>query len=259
MPLHQGAQSTEAHNSCQLLLEQPEASADDPAGKMAQHPEKQTELKLVLAEGPGKQSGSFEVTEALKQQARAAADLQLLPGWTKDTDDCGVSYYANASLDTIQYTHPALNAPPFSPDLTDYVMGHPAPHASAWAWMLYLWLRDVKSTHSVVGTLCALRLCAPPRDKLFQRRIKFRMWFMVSSLLSSTFFYASFAIRFSPNLNLLTAEELSLGQQIHACQRIPRCFLLTTAFYVVIVSVPFGIFRCERVRRSSTLRDYTHA
>ena len=218
MPLHQGASSTEP-------------------------------LNLAVAEESGNQSGSFEVTEALKQQSRAAADLQLPPGWAKFTDDYGVSYYSNASRGTIQYTHPCLNAPPFSPDLTDYVMGHPAPHASAWAWMLYLWLREVKATHSVVGTLCALRLCAPPRDQVFQRRIIFRMWFMTTSLLASTFFYAAFALRFSPNFNVLTDQELSAKQQINACTlKNPRCFLLTSAFYAIFVSVPFAIFRCERLR-----------
>lgn len=242
MPLHQGASST------------------DP---LVQHAADQMQaLNLAVAEESGNQSDSFEVTEALKQQSRAAADLQLPPGWTKFTDDYGVSYYSNAPLGTIQYTHPSLNAPPFSPDLTDYVMGHPAPHASAWAWMLYLWLREVKATHSVVGTLCALRLCAPPRDQVFQRRIIFRMWFMTTSLLASTFFYAAFALRFSPNFNLLTDQELSLKQQVAACQTHTRCFLLTSAFYAIFVSVPFAIFRCERLRLVqphfllSTLRNH---
>ena len=140
-----------------------------------------------------------EVITEKEQQSHATAYAEVPPGWNKLTDDYGVTYYVQPSTGTFQYTHPSLNAPPFAPTLTDYVMGHPAFNAQAWAWMLYFWVREVKSSHSVIGTLCAVtlcgrNLCAPPRDKLFQRRVTFRIYFMISSLLSSLLMQAAFMV-----------------------------------------------------------------
>lgn len=173
-------------------------------------------------------------------------DKQLPSGWVKLTDDHGVSYYAEPSIRIFQYSHPSLNAPPFAPDCTDYLMGHPSHDSPAWAWMLYLWVREVKSTHSVIGTLCAVsicgrRLCAPPLDKLFQRRVAFRIWFMVSSLISSLFWQVSVKIllleRGDPNF--------AVEEAISGCNVSARCTLLSIFLQLMFVSVPFGIFRCK--------------
>ena len=241
------------------------SSTDDLAGNAAQH----AELKTLVVVQESEPQCSFSVAIASpNQQSRAAADMQLPPGWTKLTDDYGVSYYANASLDSFQYTHPALNAPPFSPDMTDYTMGHPAPEAPAWSWMKYLWLREMKSTHSVVGVLCAVSLsgrslCAPPRDAVFQRRVWFRIWFMISSLVSSLFFSTSFNIIFGgaeraasdfyPGTTISRGVDFNIpaSELISECERSMTCFWKPIVLQFFVVSVVFGMYRCELDREQT--------
>jgi hypothetical protein len=178
---------------------------------------------------------------AFSQETHLACDKQLPLGWMRLTDNHGVSYYVEPSLGTFQYTHPSLNAPPFAPDHTDYVMGHPSHDAPALAWMLYLWVREVKSSHSVIGVLCALslcgrRVCAPPLDKLFQRRVAFRMWFMISSLLSSLLWQVCTKI-------LVKNPKSTVDEAISGCSTETRCTLLSIFLQMMFVSLPFGILR----------------
>jgi hypothetical protein len=188
------------------------------------------------------------------QQSRdgAAADIQLPAGWVKLTD-CYGTYYGNANLNTFQRTHPSLNAPPFALEMTDYNFGHPAPDAPAWAWMMYLWLREVKSTHSVVGTLCAVslcgrRLCAPPRDTLFQRRTGFRIWLLISFLLASLCFHASLTISFGASelgvSPFSRTPSFTSGQLVRECGQSRNCFWKPAIIQAFVVSLPFGIYRC---------------
>jgi hypothetical protein len=250
-------------------LQEVAASVDthDLSGNVAQD----AELKnLVVVQESDPLCNIVVAVASPNQQSRAAADLQLPPEWTKLTDDHGVTYYANASLDSFQYTHPSLNVPPFAPDMTDYIMGHPAPEAPAWSWMMYLWLREVKSTHSVVGTLCAVSLfgrslCDPPRDAVFQRRVWFRIWFMISSLATSLFLQAVLSLIFGsieysasiidPRTNrTMLGVDTTVPASVYTsyCQSSTTCFWKPIIVQFFGVSVIFGIYRCELSRENTT-------
>jgi hypothetical protein len=183
------------------------------------------------------------------QPSRATSDMKLPPGWSKLADDYGVTCYVEPSTGNIQYTHPSLNAPPFAPNLTDYIMGYPAPDAPAWAWMLYLWMREVKSSHSVIGTLCAVSLCgrslcSPPRDRLFQRRVTFRIYFMITSLLSSLLFQIAVMVMQFANVSKVDSRKVQVDQAIRSCNQNRGCMVSSIFIQFIFVSLPFGIFRC---------------
>lgn len=235
-------------NTSRLLLPtQHDASSDNAVDDRQQHASSLVSAVNLMTEKP---CGFVVDSTALDKQsfAAVASGMKLPLGWTQFADDHGVTYYVEPSTGTFQYTHPSLKAPPFAPDLTDYVMGHPAPDAPAWAWMLYLWVREVKSSHSVIGTLCAVSpfgcsLCAPPRDKLFQRRMVFRMYFMISSLISSTFLQVAFVMQFNPSR--VSTANVSADQRISQCSKSTSCTAANIFIQFMMVSIPFGIFRFE--------------
>jgi hypothetical protein len=226
-----------AHPSSPLLLLAPPAASSG----VALDPSVKHQADAVVGQGLERRDFILHAA-AFSQETCLASDKQLPLGWMRLTDDHGVSYYVEPSLGTFQYTHPSLNAPPFAPEHTDYVMGHPSHDAQALAWMLYLWVREVKSSHSVIGTLCALslcgrRACSPPLDKLFQRRVAFRIWFMISSLLSSLLWQVCAKILFRRD------PKSTVDEAISGCSTDSRCTVLSIFLQMTFVSLPFGIFR----------------
>jgi hypothetical protein len=183
-----------------------------------------------------------------EQHAVCSDDMMLPPGWVKLHDD-HVTYYANADLRAFQCTHPSLNAPPFQLDKTDYVTGLPAIDAPAWRWMKYLWWREVKSTHSVIGTLCALssrfgcKCLSPPRDVVFQSRLWFRMLHTLSSWASSfcvhTVTFIALGFRANPNQTATMGPEDAYAATEHS----PHMSWIPYAAQLLGQSIPFSIYR----------------
>ena len=167
---------------------------------------------------------SFDKVAVVKPAV--AANLPPLPSeWTQLNDDDGTTFYASPNV--VQYTHPSLNAPPFDLERTDYVMKHPAPDAPARSWILYLWLRDVKCTHSIMGVLCAISWCSLPHDIAFQRRIVWRIYLAVCNLFCALLFQVAGRNAISP------------GKE---CDQ--QCTLQIIPVQILVVSVPLAIFRC---------------
>jgi hypothetical protein len=175
-------------------------------------------------------------------------DMMLPPGWVKLNDD-QVTYYANADLRAFQCTHPTLNAPPFQLDKTDYITGLPAINAPAWRWMKYLWWREVKSTHSVVGTLCALSnrfgctCLSPPRDIVFQSRLWFRIWYMLSSLTSSFCVHTITFVLLGESILDTDFSDMKSEDAYAATEQSPHVSWIPYAAQLLGVSIPFSIYR----------------
>ncbi len=210
----------------------------------------------VLLDGSVLPAGVVDIKNSLRAQLISLEehgdDMMLPPGWVKLNDD-QVTYYANAHLHAFQCTHPSLNAPPFQLDKTDYITGLPAIDAPAWRWMKYLWWRQVKSTHSVVGTLCALshrfgcECLSPPRDIVFQSRLWFRIWYMLSSM-STSFSVHTIAFIFLGsnilNQNLVTGKA---DNAYAAAEQSSQRSWIPYAAQLLGVSIPFSIYRCKCV------------
>ena len=188
-----------------------------------------------------------------EEHAARSDDMMLPPGWIKLRDG-QITYYANASLHAFQCTHPSLNAPPFQLDKTDYITGLPATDAPAWHWMRYLWWREVKSTHSVLGTLCALshrfgwKRLSPPRDMVFQSRLWFRIWYFLSSLTSSFSLHTTvFMLLGSSILKQDFFNGAKPDQCYAAAEQSSQKSWIPYVSQFLLVSIPFSIYRCKFV------------
>ena len=193
----------------------------------------------------------YESSIILKLHSDTAAGPSPPPQWVELTDSWGVTYYANVLLNAVQYTPPALNAPPFAPERTDYIMGCPEHDASAAAWMWYLWVREMKSKHSLVGLMCALswcgdcKVCTPPQDVHFPKWHAFRIQFFITWWASALFWRPSFSAMLGRIFLPSYISKSAVTEQVSECNTPSQCSAIISGLQLLALSVPLICFRCD--------------
>jgi hypothetical protein len=156
-------------------------------------------------------------------------------------DKYGMTCYINPFRKKRQYTHPALNAPPFEPALTDYVFGYPVHNTSPWAWLWYFWRKELKLNHYLIAFLCSLGVVSPPSDVRAQRRMFFRFFYLVASVLCGSMMRSVVAIWYVENVRDVSWDRATQSA-LSACEKMLSCRLTQFFAQLIIVSIPLMLY-----------------
>jgi len=184
-------------------------------------------------------------TASMRMGAAMNAKMQLLlvempSGWEATTDKYGMTCYISDLQQKRQYTHPALNAAPFEPEFTDYVFGYPADTASRWAWLRYFWWKEIKKSHAYVSFLSAIGILTPPSDVRAQRRLVFRIFFLMTSVLCGSMNRAVFAEYYATRF--VSKADQDLKNPVLACEDNISCQGFCFAANLALIIVPLNVY-----------------
>ncbi len=184
-------------------------------------------------------SGGMRMGRALNIKMQSM-NLELPNGWEVVVDKYGMTCYINPHRNKRQYTHPALNAPPFEPALTDYAFGYPF-SPSPWAWLRYYWLRELKLSHYLIAFLCSVGMFSPPSDIRAQRRIIFRFFYLVACVLCGSMMRSVSAVWYVDNLRDGSVDFTEISA-LQYCDKILSCRVTQFFALLIIVSIPLMLY-----------------
>jgi len=226
---------------------------------------------------------------SLHPQGEIHVTLQLAPvplGWEVLFDNSGRQYYGHPEKKLSTYHHPmspafsayalsagavaieSSNRASFSELASEsqwdagtsgHAFSFPADEASMREWFMYLYVRELKRTHSVVALMVAFGLVQEPKD-VFWRSGKVLRFFYAIFLLSTNAFgpylFVLSSIASTTHNNGCESVVVIDARECSFIRSDPTCAALTSAFQLVALSIPylFLSFNLDReFRRVSTV------